>query len=65
MPGLFDRINAVYEKRHDSGLNAEQTRLVERFHLDFVRAGKHQQIVCSFYGGPRAFSAVHRAYHTN
>jgi peptidyl-dipeptidase Dcp len=42
MPGLFDRINAVYEKRQDSGLNAEQIRLVERFHLDFVRAGEHQ-----------------------
>lgn len=39
MPGLFDRINAVYEKRHDAGLNPEQIRLVERFHLDFVRAG--------------------------
>lgn len=40
MPGLFDRINAVHAKRQDLGLNPEQVRLVERFHLDFVRAGE-------------------------
>lgn len=40
LPGLFDRINKVYESRLDSGLNSEQIRLVERFHLDFVRAGE-------------------------
>ena len=39
LPGLFDKINAVYEKRHDSGLNSEQIRLVERIHLDFTRSG--------------------------
>jgi len=38
-PGLFDRIDAVYKSRHDLGLLPEQVRLVERFHLDFVRAG--------------------------
>lgn len=43
-PGLFDRINAVYEKRLSSGLNPEQIRLVERFHLDFVRAGMYNSI---------------------
>lgn len=38
-PGLFTRINEVYEARNSLGLNAEQIRLVERFHLDLVRAG--------------------------
>lgn len=38
-PGLFPKIDAVYQARHSLGLNSEQTRLVERFHLDFVRAG--------------------------
>lgn len=39
LPGLFTRINAVYENRFQSNLTTEQLRLVERFHLDFVRAG--------------------------
>ncbi|CAK4690606.1 hypothetical protein LEN26_019422 [Aphanomyces euteiches] len=38
-PGLFERINHVYKMRTTSNLNAEQIRLVERFHLDFVRQG--------------------------
>eukprot|EP01038_Epipyxis_sp_PR26KG_P011918 gene11918-15950_t len=39
-PGLFSRINTVYEARqHSNGLSNEQMRLIERFHLDFVRAG--------------------------
>jgi len=38
-PGLFKRIDFVYENRLSSGLNDEQIRLVERVHLDFVRAG--------------------------
>ncbi len=38
-PGLFQRIDCVYEARNSSGLNAEQIRLAERIHLDFVRAG--------------------------
>ena len=37
--GLFARIKALHEKRHTSGLDAEQLRLLERVHLDFVRAG--------------------------
>jgi peptidyl-dipeptidase Dcp len=36
---LFARIDAVYEGRADVGLTAEQLRLLERVHLDFVRAG--------------------------
>lgn len=36
-PGLFDRIDAVYQARGD--LDKLQIRLVERFHLDAVRAG--------------------------
>nr|WP_246312253.1 M3 family metallopeptidase [Aquabacterium terrae] len=36
---LFARVDAVHAQRADSGSNAEQQRLVERFHLDFVRAG--------------------------
>jgi peptidyl-dipeptidase Dcp len=39
LPGLFEKIDAVYKKRHDLGLNSEQVRLVERVHLDFTRAG--------------------------
>src|SRR4051794_9657472 len=38
-PALFARIDAVHAQRHDSGLDAEQLRLVERYHLDFVLAG--------------------------
>src|SRR5918995_4070110 len=38
-PALFARIDAVHEARHDSGLDDESVRLVERYHLDFVLAG--------------------------
>lgn len=38
-PGLFQRIDSVYQCRTTSNLNAEQIRLVERIHLDFVRNG--------------------------
>ena len=38
-PALFGRIDAVHEARHDLGLDAEQLRLVERYHLDFRLAG--------------------------
>jgi peptidyl-dipeptidase Dcp len=37
--GLFRRVRAIYEQRCDSGLTSEQVHLVERLHLDFVRAG--------------------------
>lgn len=36
---LFSRIEAIYLTRHDRGLDAEQIRLVERIHLDFLIAG--------------------------
>lgn len=36
-PALFARVRAVYAAR--AGLNAEQQRLVERHHLQFLRAG--------------------------
>jgi peptidyl-dipeptidase Dcp len=41
LPGLFDKIDHVYQKRNDLDLNLndEQIRLVERIHLDFVRQG--------------------------
>ncbi len=38
-PALFGRIDAVHAQRHDSDLDAEAVRLVERYHLDFVLAG--------------------------
>ena len=38
-PALFARIDAVHSARHDSGLDDEGVRLVERYHLDFVLAG--------------------------
>jgi len=37
--GLFARLDAVHAARHDSSLTPEQLRLVERLHVDFVRAG--------------------------
>ena len=36
---LFARIDVLHAKRQALGLSAEQVRLLERFHLDFVRAG--------------------------
>jgi peptidyl-dipeptidase Dcp len=36
---LFRRLDAVHAQRRERGLTAEQQRLVERLHLDFVRAG--------------------------
>ena len=36
---LFTRVNELYEKRAKLGLDAESLRLLERYHLDFVRAG--------------------------
>ena len=37
--GLFRRIEALHEQREALGLTAEQRRLLERVHLDFLRAG--------------------------
>lgn len=37
--GLFARIEALYELRSELGLTAEQQRLLEQTHRDFVRAG--------------------------
>ncbi|CAM3753580.1 M3 family metallopeptidase [Roseateles saccharophilus] len=37
--GLFARIDALFERREALGLTPEQRRLLERVHLDFVRAG--------------------------
>lgn len=36
---LFKRVKSVYDKRNDSGLNAEQLRLIERLYEGFVRSG--------------------------
>ncbi len=38
-PALFARVQAVYANRAGAGLSAEQVRVVERYHLQFVRAG--------------------------
>jgi len=37
--GLFARMDAVHAQRHALSLTPEQLRLVERLHVDFVRAG--------------------------
>jgi peptidyl-dipeptidase Dcp len=37
--GLFARLDAVHTQRHALALDAESLRLVERLHVDFVRAG--------------------------
>ena len=34
LPGLFEKIDQVYQTRHEAGLSAEQVRLVERIHMD-------------------------------
>ena len=36
---LFARINAIHGQAHSLGLSLEQRRLLDRVHLDFVRAG--------------------------
>ncbi|HKB96116.1 MAG TPA: M3 family metallopeptidase [Rhizomicrobium sp.] len=38
-PVLFARLDELYQKRDNLGLNAESLRVLERYHLDFVRAG--------------------------
>ena len=41
--GLFARIDALHERRATLGLGSEEMRLLERVHLDFVRAGARLQ----------------------
>ncbi|MDQ2779519.1 MAG: M3 family metallopeptidase [Pseudomonadota bacterium] len=36
---LFARVQALHERRQQIGLDSESLRLLERMHLDFVRAG--------------------------
>jgi peptidyl-dipeptidase Dcp len=36
---LFNRVKAVYEKRNDLKLDAEQLRVVEKYYQDFERSG--------------------------
>lgn len=36
---LFARVDALYDKRDQLKINNEQRRVLERYHLDFVRAG--------------------------
>ncbi len=36
---LFQRVQTLYDKRAELGLDKEATRLIERYHTDFVRAG--------------------------
>jgi peptidyl-dipeptidase Dcp len=38
-PKLFARIDALYQRRAELGLDEEASRLLERYYLDFVRAG--------------------------
>jgi len=38
-PALFAKVDAVHAARSEAGLDEEQLRLVERYHLDFVLAG--------------------------
>jgi peptidyl-dipeptidase Dcp len=40
---LFARIDTLHEKRAALGLDAENLRVLERYHLDFVRAGAKLQ----------------------
>ena len=36
---LFARLDSLYERREELGLSPEQDRLLERYHIDFIRAG--------------------------
>jgi len=38
-PTLFARIDTLFNQRGELGLNPEALRVLERYHLDFVRAG--------------------------
>ncbi|WP_423067539.1 M3 family metallopeptidase [Devosia sp. CN2-171] len=38
-PKLFARIDALYQQRDTLGLDPESLRVLERYHLDFVRSG--------------------------
>lgn len=38
-PALFRRIDRLYARRGELGLDAESLRLLEKYHSDFVRAG--------------------------
>jgi peptidyl-dipeptidase Dcp len=38
-PDLFSHIDALYDQRTTLGLDAESLRVLERYHLDFVRQG--------------------------
>lgn len=38
-PGLFARIESLYDRRAELGLDAQDVRLLEQYHLKFVRAG--------------------------
>lgn len=38
-PALFSRIDALHDKRAELALDAEALRVLERYHLDFVRSG--------------------------
>ncbi len=38
-PALFARVKALYDARATLGLDAASTRLIERYHNDFVRSG--------------------------
>jgi peptidyl-dipeptidase Dcp len=38
-PVLFARLDAIYQQRDTLGLDAESLRVLERYRLDFVRAG--------------------------
>ncbi|HSC00320.1 MAG TPA: M3 family metallopeptidase [Burkholderiaceae bacterium] len=40
---LFERVDALHARRDGLALSAEQRRLLERVHLDFVRAGARLQ----------------------
>src|SRR6185312_7258506 len=38
-PVLFARLDTLYRQRDELGLDGEQRKVLERYHLDFVRAG--------------------------
>lgn len=49
-PGLYARVEALYDTRHELGLDAESLRLLERYHTRFERAGARLP-EAGFYNG--------------
>jgi peptidyl-dipeptidase Dcp len=55
---LFGRIDALYRRRDGLPLTAEQRRVLERYHLDFTRAGAALDAAARALADERAYALV-------